>query len=149
MSNQRCRANLVAVSLDLGGDRAVAQRKYLKATRVGEHRAIPAHHPMQSAQPGDPLGAGLQHQVIGVGQDDLRAFGGDPIGGHGLDRPLGGAEDEGGRVDDAMRRRQPTRARPTRPIRIAGGPVQHLERKAGIVAHWRRTSEARARARVD
>ena len=49
------------------------------------------HEPVEAAQPFDPLGTGPQHQVIGVGEDDLGAGQPDRLGRHRLDRG-GGAD---------------------------------------------------------
>ena len=44
-----------------------------KPPRVGQDRAVPAHEAVQAAEPRDALGAGPQHQVIGVAEHDVGA----------------------------------------------------------------------------
>ena len=56
------------VVVDLG-----AQREHLKAAGVGEEVAGPAGEAVQAAERLDHLDPGPQHQVVGVGQDDLRS----------------------------------------------------------------------------
>ena len=51
----------------------VAERHDLEAARVGQDRAVPVHEPVEAAEPRDPLVAGSQVEVVGVGQDDRRA----------------------------------------------------------------------------
>ena len=49
------------------------EREDLESTRVGEDRAVPVHELVQAAHLADDLVAGPQVQVIGVGEDHLRA----------------------------------------------------------------------------
>ena len=53
----------------------------LEAAGVREDRAVPAHEAVQAAEPGDALGAGPQHQVVGVGEHDVDAAGAQLVGG--------------------------------------------------------------------
>jgi hypothetical protein len=62
----------------LGDLAQLLQRHDLEAAGIGEDRSRPVHEPVQAAQPRDPLGAGAQHQVIGVAEDDLGAGGAAP-----------------------------------------------------------------------
>ena len=56
------------------GDLAdLGQAHHLEAAGVGEDRPVPAHEAVQAAEPRDALGAGAQHQVIGVAEDDVGA----------------------------------------------------------------------------
>ena len=57
---------------------------------------------MQPAEPGNALGRGLQHQVIGVGQHHLGARLAHRLGGHGLDRGGGADGHEGGGSNAAV-----------------------------------------------
>ena len=57
-----------AVLGDLG---QAAKAHHLIAAAVGQDRPVPAHEPVQPAQPRDPLGGRAQHQVIGVAEDDV------------------------------------------------------------------------------
>ena len=50
----------------------VREAEDLEAAGIGQDRPVPAHEPMQPAEPGDPLVAGPQREVVGVGEDDLR-----------------------------------------------------------------------------
>ena len=54
-------------------DPQVAERDDLEAARIGQDRAVPVHEPVQAAEPGDPLVAGPQVEVVGVRQDDRGA----------------------------------------------------------------------------
>ena len=78
---------------------------------VGEDGAPPAHERMEPAQPGDKLRAGAQGEMVGVGQDDLGAHGGEIGGVERLDRGLGPHRHEGGRVHRAVRGLQEAKAR--------------------------------------
>ena len=49
------------------------QRHDLIAAGVGEDWPVPAHEAVQPAELGDALGAGPQHEMIGVGEDDVGA----------------------------------------------------------------------------
>ena len=91
----------------------IRQRKHLESAAVGEDRAIPVHEGMQSARLLHQLLARAQVQVVGVGQDDLRAAVLQLVGRHGLDAGLGAHGHEDGRFDHAVGRVQPaaTRAR--------------------------------------
>ena len=62
---------------------------------------------MQPAERGDPLGAGAQHQVVGVAEDDPSAGRGNSLGGHRLDRAGRGERHEDRRVDEAVRGGEP------------------------------------------
>ena len=68
-----------AVDVALEGDRLLrhlgdlGQRHDLEAAGVGEDRPLPAHEAVQAAEPRHPLGAGPQHQVVGVAEDDVGA----------------------------------------------------------------------------
>ena len=80
----------------------VGEAEDLEAAAVGEDRAGPGHEPVQVAQLGDDLLAGAEHQVIGVGEDDLRAGGGDVIGEDAFDGALGADGHERGGVEVAV-----------------------------------------------
>ena len=64
------RAEGHALVLDLA---QLRQRHHLEAAGIGEDRPRPVHEPMQAAERRDALGAGPQHQVIGVGEHDVGA----------------------------------------------------------------------------
>src|SRR3546814_18191337 len=68
--DQQGRAPLVAIALDLLGNRAVAKAEDLKAAAVGQHRPVPAHEAVPPTTVCDEFRARLPHQVIGVGEDD-------------------------------------------------------------------------------
>jgi hypothetical protein len=48
------------------------QTENLKPTTVGKDGSIPTHEPMQSARGGKSLQTRTQHEMVGIGQDDLR-----------------------------------------------------------------------------
>ena len=62
------------------------QRHDLIAAGVGEDGAVPAHEAVQPAKLGDALGARPQHEMIGVGEDDVGAGRAHRLRQHGLDR---------------------------------------------------------------
>ena len=76
---------------------------HLEAAGVGEGRAGPVHEGTQPAGGLHDVGARLQVQVVGVGQDGLGADGGHRLRQHGLDGGLGTDCDEGGSADLAVR----------------------------------------------
>ena len=48
------------------------QAEHLKAARIGQDRALPAHEAVQAvAMQADDLGTGPQHQVKGIAEHDL------------------------------------------------------------------------------
>ena len=51
----------------------LGQREHLESAAVGQYRAIPVHEAVQPARLGDQILAGAQMQMIGVGEDNLRA----------------------------------------------------------------------------
>ncbi len=64
------RAEDDAALLDLAQS---GERHDLEAAGIGEDRMRPAHEPVQAAERRDALGAGPQHQVIGVAEQDVGA----------------------------------------------------------------------------
>ena len=138
---QRLGPRDVAPALDLVGDRAVAEAEDLEAAGIGQHRAVPAHEAVQPAHLRHQVGARLQHQMIGVGEDDLRLLLAQAGRRAGLHRRLGGAEDEGRRVERAVRRGQPPAPR-ARALRVLGDDV---EREVGVGERhaWRSTLSRR------
>ena len=76
----------------------------LEAAGVREDGTVPAHEVVQAAEPGDALGAGAQHQVVGVGEHDIDAGGPQLVGGDGLDGRRGAHGHEGRRADVSARR---------------------------------------------
>ena len=99
-----------AVDMRLEGDALLVdapelgQRHDLIAAGIGEDRLVPMHELVQAAELGDALGAGPQHQMIGVGEDDVGAGRRHVLGEHGLDRGAGADRHEGRRAHDAARR---------------------------------------------
>ncbi len=69
----------------------------LEAAAVGVGEALPVHELAEAPGLVDDLRAGLQVQVVGVGQHRLRPEVGDRLGQDGLHRGLGAHRDEGGR----------------------------------------------------
>ena len=51
----------------------VAQTPHLEAATIGQNRTVPVHERVQPAELFDQRGTGPQHQVIGIGENDLRA----------------------------------------------------------------------------
>ena len=75
----------------------------LKPAAVRQDRALPVHELVQAAQPGDAFGAGAQHQVIGIAQQDVGARGAHAFGHHGLHRSGRAHRHEGRGADLAAR----------------------------------------------
>ena len=106
---------------------ADAEGEDLEAAAVGDGRAVPAHERREPARLVDDVGARLQVQVVGVGQDHLAAELAHGLRQHRLDGGLGPDRREGRRADVAVRRADDPGA--TRP-----GPegVLHVEREAAV-----------------
>ncbi len=80
------------------------QRQHLEAAAVGERRARPVHEGTQATRLVDDVRAGLQVEVVGVGQHSLGAQLTHRLRQHRLDRGLGADRDERrGGVDVAVR----------------------------------------------
>ncbi len=99
-----------AVDMGLEGDAAVVdapqlgQRHDLIAAAVGEDRLVPMHEAVQAAELGDALRAGPEHQMVGIGEQDVGAGSRHVLGEHGLDRGAGADRHEGWRAHDPARR---------------------------------------------
>ena len=74
------------------------QTEDLEAAGVGQDRPRPVHEAVQPPQVPDGLGAGAQHQVKGIAQDDLGTEPLQLLRGHGLDGPVGPHRHEGRRL---------------------------------------------------
>ena len=85
----------------------------MEAAGVGEDGFVPAAERMQTAEPGDALGAGAQHEVIGVAEHDLGAGGVDIAHLHRLHARLCADGHEGWRLDRAVGRGEPAASRRT------------------------------------
>ena len=81
----------------------VRQRENLKASRVRQHRAIPAHEVMDAADAAEDFRSRSQQQVIGIGQQDLRASLFERLRELPFDRRLGADRHEERREDVAVR----------------------------------------------
>ena len=109
----------------------VGQRHDLEPAGIGQDRAVPVHEAVQPAELGDPLGAGPQHQVIGVAEHDLGAGGRAPIPAvMRLDRAGGADRHEGRRFHRAVGGGQ--RAAPGRAV-----GCMHIETQATTSPSWR------------
>ena len=51
----------------------LGEAHHLEAARVGQDRPLPVHEAVQPAEPRHPLGAGPQHQVVGVAEQHVGA----------------------------------------------------------------------------
>ena len=80
-----------------------AQRQHLEPAAVGERRPRPVHERAESAGVVDDVGAGLQVEVVGVGQHGLRAEFAHGLWQHRFDRRLGADRDERRGLDVAVR----------------------------------------------
>ncbi len=121
-----------AVEMGLEGDAVfvelsqLGQRHDLIAAGIGEDRAVPVHETMQSPELGDALGAGAEHQMIGVGENDVGAGLAHVLGEHGLHRRAGADRHEGRRADG------PTRCRDLAGPCCAIASLFTVKRKADI-----------------
>ena len=89
----------------------LGERHHLEAAGIGQDRPRPVHELMQAAERCDALGAGPQHQVIGVGEHDIGAERLHRLRMHRLDRRRRADRHEGGRADLSARRRDRAGAR--------------------------------------
>ena len=71
----------------------------LEAAGVGQNGALPAREAVQPAEGCDPLGSRAEHEVVGVGEDHLRARGRKVAGEDALDRPRRPDRHEGRGLD--------------------------------------------------
>ena len=117
---------LLAHLADLG------QRHDLEAAAVGEDRPVPAHEGVQAAEAGDALGAGAQHQVIGVAEHDVGAGRLHLVEVERLDGGRGADRHERRRADDRRAASRPRRAARRRP--------RHEQREGEGVGHGRRAA---------
>ena len=102
----------------------------LEAAGIGEDRAFPVHEAMQVAMPADDVGAGPQHQVEGVAEDDLGAQVFQLLRRHGLDRAVGADRHEGRGLHRAAGETQPAAARRA----VAG---EQFKLHHGVRSTWR------------
>src|SRR5260370_25144620 len=79
------------------------QRHDLKSAGIGQYRVWPVHKAVQTAERRNSLRPRPQHQMIGIAEQDPCTRGGDPLGGHRLDRAGAADGHEDRRVDVAMR----------------------------------------------
>ncbi len=87
-----------------------AEAQHLESTRIGERRSRPVHECAEAAGGVDDVGAGLEVEVVGVGQQGLRTEVGHGLGQHRFDRGAGADRDERGGMDVAVRRGDDARA---------------------------------------
>src|SRR5579884_865577 len=80
----------------------------LKTAAVGENGTVPAHEVMQAAQFSNHIVAGPQREVIGVAQNYLGSGVSNLIRCQSLDRGLRADRHKDRRLDNAMRRLQPS-----------------------------------------
>ena len=80
------------------------KRHHLKTAGIGQDRMRPAHERVQPAERRDPLGRRPQHQMIGVGEQDIGAGRAHIVMMHALDRRLRADRHERRRAHDAVRR---------------------------------------------
>ncbi len=98
----------------LGQLAQLGKAHHLIAAAVGQDRARPVHELVQAAEPRDALGAGAQHEVIGIAEDDVGAGRAHGFRFHRLDRRRGADRHEGGRADLAAAHGDP--AGPRQPV---------------------------------
>ncbi len=132
-------AGLRRAPLDLVGDRPVPHGEDLAAAGIGDHRPVPRHEAVQSAQPSDQVVAGRQEEVEREHhvEAQLARF----AHFQGLDHPLGRQRDERRRPDLAVLQAQS--ARPRRAGVIAG---VYLEARHGRSVRARAVRRSASRA---
>ena len=79
------------------------ERHHLEAAGIRQDRQRPVHEFVQAAKRRDPLGAGPQHQMIGIAEHDLGAGRTHVIRHQALHRALRADRHEGGRLHAPMR----------------------------------------------
>jgi hypothetical protein len=97
----------------------------LESAAVGEDRSVPTHKPMQSASGNKGLQTWSQHEVVGIGEDDLRPGSTDLLRQQSLDRGLGANWHECRGLNPSMSRAHAAAASPAGEIR---GKQLELER---------------------
>ena len=83
-------------------DPEIAERDDLEAARIGQDRPVPAHERVEAAEPGDPLVARAQVEVVGVRQDDRGTDPAQVVRGERLDRRVRPDRHELRRLDGAV-----------------------------------------------
>ena len=109
--------------------------EHLIAAAVGEDRLVPADECVKAAECADALGARPQIQMIGIGEDDLRAQVVEIAMRHRLHGALRADRHEGRRVHDAVRRRE--HAAPRGAMRVRHFKPEHQRYIRGIVKKLR------------
>ncbi len=102
------------------------QAEYLEAAGIGQDRAVPVHEIVQRAVLADDSGAGPQHQVKGVAENDFGAGGAQFLGRHRLDRAIGAHRHERRCLYRASRKLEcpaPRRAVTVGPGEVHGAPA--------------------------
>ena len=122
----------------------VAERDDLEAAGVREDRAVPAHEAVEAAEIPDALVARAQVEVVGVGEDDRGAGGGDLVRVERLDGGIGAHGHELRRLDHPVRQLEATQARARGPVR--GRRDEDLE--AGGAGHGQRAGRSSQRAGI-
>ena len=85
----------------------VVQAENLESSAVRQDRTVPTHEAVEAAKAFDPLGAGPQRQVVGVGKQHLGAQVVNLLWRECFDGRLGADGHEGRRVDQAVSGAQP------------------------------------------
>ena len=95
----------------LGDATQALQAEHLEAAGIGEERLLPMHETVQPAMRGDDGRPGTQHEVEGVGENDLGAQSCELLGRHRLDRAIGADRHECRGLDHAVSGHEPAGAR--------------------------------------
>ncbi len=96
----------------------VSEAEDLETAAVGQERTVPAHEVVQSSQLLNHLGPGAEGQVVGIGQDQLSAAGGQLSGGEAFDGALRADRHEGRHLHHASRRGQGAAPSVTQPVKL-------------------------------
>ena len=108
--HRQLRSELTVAAVDVGAKRdsvlanphVPGQAENLEPPAIGEDGTIPTHEPMQPASGDEGFQTRSQHEVVGVGKDDLRARGAHFFWKQRLDGGLGTDRHERRGLDDSM-----------------------------------------------
>ena len=104
----------------------VRKAHHLEPARVRQDGLVPVHETVQATQTLDPFGAGAQHKVIGIAEQDIRARRRHTVGQHGLDGRRRAHGHESRRADFPARGRDAASARkPVGGVNVKGEPFGH------------------------
>ena len=108
-----------------------------------ESRSVPTHEPMQSACGNERFHSRSQHEVVGIGQDDLRAGGANLLWEQGLDCGLGADRHECWGSYDSVGSGHPSASSAARKIDVQQLELEGARRPDGCPRMCRREGPRR------